>query len=358
MILPALAALVLSRQTPVDPAVSRVLVVANISSPASLEISEYYRRRRGLSLAQLVKIDVSTSENVSPDEYRSYVERPLRRAIARYGSRVDYVVLTKGIPHKIGDDDLNSTMDGLSLDAALAGMDLNFRPIENMLDEKQAEAAKNPYFGTYAPFDSREYKMRLVTRLDGFTVEDCKALVDRSLEAEGNRGTVLIDTDDTKDGPGYADLQALMLSANEMLKRRGFPVTLETTPAFVGSSTPLLGYVSWGSNDSTFDYRAYRSLRFLPGGIADTFVSTDGRTFLPDPNGQSLIADLIHQGATGAKAYVSEPYASGLTHPDILLDHYVSGFNLAESFYAATPLAKWKDVVIGDPLCRPFGKLP
>jgi len=30
--------------------------------------------------------------------------------------------------------------------------------------------------------------------------------------------------------------------------------------------------------------------------------------------------------------------------------------NLAESFYAASLVAKWKDVVIGDPLCRPYRK--
>jgi hypothetical protein len=28
--------------------------------------------------------------------------------------------------------------------------------------------------------------------------------------------------------------------------------------------------------------------------------------------------------------------------------------NLAEAFYAASPVIRWKDVVIGDPLCRPY----
>ncbi|MES1227903.1 MAG: TIGR03790 family protein, partial [Armatimonadota bacterium] len=359
MFLAALATILHSQQMPfADPAISRVLVVANVSSPTSLEVAEYYRRRRGLGLNQLVKVDVSTSENVSPSEYEAYVEAPIRKAIAKYGTRVDYVVLTKGIPHKIGDNDPNSIMDGLSLDACLAAMDLAVPPIENMLDEKQTDRAKNPYFGTYEPFDSSRFGMRLVTRLDGYTVADCKALVDHSLTAEGNLGPILIDMDDTKDGPGYEEYQNLMSAANASMKRRGFSVTDDTSRSFLFASSPLIAYIGWGSNDSSFDPRAYRSIRFVPGGITDTAVSTDGRTFLPDPNGQSLIADLIHQGATGAKAYVSEPYASGLSHPDILLDHYVAGFNLAESFYAATPYVKWKDVVIGDPLCRPFGKLP
>ena len=67
-------------------------------------------------------------------------------------------------------------------------------------------------------------------------------------------------------------------------------------------------------------------------------------------------ADLIVQGATGVKGYVSEPYTFALCRVDILFDRYTSGRNLAESFWAATPLLKWKDIVIGDPLCAPYAK--
>jgi tetratricopeptide (TPR) repeat protein len=42
--------------------------------------------------------------------------------------------------------------------------------------------------------------------------------------------------------------------------------------------------------------------------------------------------------------------------PDILFPAYLSGFNLAESFYLATPYLSWQTVVVGDPLCAPFGR--
>ena len=41
-------------------------------------------------------------------------------------------------------------------------------------------------------------------------------------------------------------------------------------------------------------------------------------------------------------------------NPDILFDRYVRGATLAESFYAASYMVLWKDLVIGDPLCAPY----
>lgn len=333
------------------PEKARVLVVANVASAESVQVAEYYRSRRGLAVGQVVWVNLSTSESVSLDEYRTYVEQPVRKAIARWG-KVDYIVLTKGVPHKVGDDDPGSSTVGLSLDAQLAAMDLPSPQLQDPRQPDQTEAARNPYLGQYQPFDSALFGMRLVTRLDGYTVADAKALVDRSLAAEAAPGPVLIDADDNKDGPGYAEIQALMNRAAADLKAGSIDTRLDSTRAFVGSGVPLMAYVSWGSNDSAFDARVFRSLRFRPGGVAETFVSTSGRTFTP--SNQSLLADLVKQGATGAKGYVSEPFANGLTLPDQLLEHYFGGFNLAESFYAATPFVRWKDVVIGDPLCRPF----
>ncbi len=115
-----------------------------------------------------------------------------------------------------------------------------------------------------------------------------------------------------------------------------------------------MGYASWGSNDGAFSLDTYKRIKFKPGSLCETFVSTSGRTFLPTTGGQSLIADLIANGVTGVKGYVSEPYTFALAKPEILFDRYTSGRNLAESFYAASMVLKWKDVVIGDPLCSPY----
>src|ERR1041385_8208277 len=123
-----------------------------------------------------------------------------------------------------------------------------------------------------------------------------------------------------------------MRHANEILTARHMTSILSTGEKFPGDHKDLMGYYSWGSNDWKFDKKAYNELGFAPGGIAETAVSTSARTFI-DPNApwQSLIADLVSQGVTGCKGYVSEPGISAMAHADNLFDRDTSGYNLAES---------------------------
>jgi uncharacterized protein (TIGR03790 family) len=152
----------------------------------------------------------------------------------------------------------------------------------------------------------------------------------------------------------YSEFNADMQHATDLLRSRGIPVELTQAPTFAGDRTGLRGYLSWGSNDTRFSAAAYHSLRFAPGAIGDTAVSTSGRTFLPTQGGQSLIADLIAQGITGVKGYTDEPLLQAIASPSILFDRLTRGWTLAESFYAASRFVGWQDIVIGDPLCRPY----
>ncbi len=62
-------------------------------------------------------------------------------------------------------------------------------------------------------------------------------------------------------------------------------------------------------------------------------------------------------GITGVEGYVSEPdiYTSS---PSLLFSHYLTGYTLAESFYAGNQLIGWEGVVLGDPLCAPYFSSP
>ncbi|MCK5773036.1 MAG: hypothetical protein KAH57_04550, partial [Thermoplasmata archaeon] len=108
-----------------------------------------------------------------------------------------------------------------------------------------------------------------------------------------------------------------------------------------------------------FDDMKLRVIRphntWVPGGLAETCVSTGGRSFnYGTTYGQSLIADLIRDGVTGVKGYVYEPYLSAISHADVLFPDYYSGANLAESYYAGSQFASWMGVMVGDPKCAPF----
>ncbi len=332
-----------------------MLLVTNRSSAASTEIGAYYRAKRHIPKENVVVVDVSHSDNISPDEYKFGIEEPVRKAIKDCPNAIDFIVLTKGIPIRLRDD------GGYSVDGHLAAMNLNVTPIENADiakgDTSGIPKALNPYFNRSDSFSSKQYNMYLVTRLDGYTVEDAKRLVDASLAAKPERGLFFFDGADGKSG-GYAQMQELMKRADDVLRTKGYVSRLDETKAFIAPDEPLMGYVSWGSNDKGFSKTTYQKVKFKPGALAETFVSTSARTFSPVTTGQSVITDLIKSGVTGAKGYVSEPYTFALARPDVLFDRYTSGFNLAESFYAASLVVKWKDVVVGDPLCRPYAPKP
>ncbi len=335
-------------QRPGPVAASHVLVVVNANSPDSLAIGAYYIQKRHISRANLCKIACPTGEECSWPEFNAQIETPISRFLARtigsntttdqaFSESIDFIVLTKGIPIRIH--------DGHGTDSMLAALGLPGRP----------ERTPNPYFNKSERFTFAKFHYRLVNRLDGYTRADCLKLVDNSLAAKPLKGPFLLHTGPGHEEGGYKMVNDGMRDADRVLKAKGLQSILDTGDAFPGKQKNLMGYFSWGSNDAHYDKAAYNSLGFAPGGIAETGVSTSGRTFSnPAAPGQSLIADLIAQGVTGCKGYVSEPYADAIAHAGLLFDRYTNGFCLAESFYAATRYLVWKDVIIGDPLCAPY----
>jgi len=132
--------------------------------------------------------------------------------------------------------------------------------------------------------------------------------------------------------------------------------------------TDVIGYASWGSNDAN-RRRRFLGFHWLPGAIMTEYVSTNGRTFarppdhwtvgndwkspeaLFDGSPQSLTADYLLEGATGASGHVYEPYLALTPRPEFVLPAYYNGRNLAESYYLGIRGLSWQNIVVGDPLC-------
>lgn len=328
------------RPGPVSP--SRVLVVQNTRSPDAVAISDYYVQKRRIPAANLCRIACPTGEQCAMKEYQERIATPIKQYLAKNRLDVDFIVLTKGIPIRTNE----GPAGGFAVDSILAMLDWTLL----------TDRIRNPYFGRKERFSHKKFQMYLVTRLDGYTRADCLRLVDNALAAGPEPGMFLLNLDPVRnENKGYKLANDGILRAHQMLSRKKYAVRLEKEGKFVGGYKTLMGYFSWGSNDFRYDKKAYQSLGFRPGALAETVVSSSGRTFTDRNNpGQSLIADLIAQGVTGCKGYVSEPYVDSIAHADILFDRYTSGYTLAESFYMASFCAYWKDVVIGDPLCAPY----
>jgi uncharacterized protein (TIGR03790 family) len=325
---------------------NNVLVIATRRSPDSQEIANAYAKAYNLPAKQICILDCLPGEEVKLVDFRKTIQRPLYDYLKQnhLETQIDYFVLTKGIPIRI-------QQGRFSVDSALMAV-----PLQLPFAKEAGSWHKNPYYGSIQPFSRKKYGFYLATRLDGYIVNHAKELIDNSRKAKRANGIFLLDLDPRRDKEGYAAINESMREASKLLKQRHYEVVLDTGNDFIGGERDLMGYYSWGSNDGNFSAFLYRSLRFRPGAIAETAVSTSARTFNRTNEGQSLIADLIEHGVTGVKGYVSEPFTPALCRAHILFDRYTQGRNLAESFWAATPFIQWKDLVIGDPLCAPYEK--
>ena len=370
----------------------RVLVIRNENSPTSRGIADDYAKRRGIHNLLSIRCQdsalISSNETIAFTAYLRDIDKPIRDYLGAHAN-IDFIVLTKGIPIRISAAPQGAWDNRLSLDNYIAAMDYAKLPGADSISMKDGNfhgtAWVNRFWNSSEPFTHAKFGGYLVTRLDGYTETDAKALTTNAIAAEQRAGSppkgsaILLDTcpafgyanptnqplpliamPPTPEGKStvkeldFCEFNADMQHAYDILMSRKALVELTKTNIFIGNRTGLIGYVSWGSNDKHYNADAYHSLRFVPGAICDTAVSTSARTFLPTHGGQSLIADLIAQGITGIKGYTDEPLLQALASPSILFDRYTKGWTLAESFYAASRFVGWEDIVIGDPLCRPY----
>jgi uncharacterized protein (TIGR03790 family) len=375
------------RRTP-----DEVLVVYNANSPISTAIANDYAGKRGvtnvLSIQCADSATSSDNETIALADYTSSIAAPVSQYLAAHDA-IQFIVLTKGVPIRIDGADTGCCMNGgvpgqPSVDSFLAAIDYPTLSGATKVGINGSGTVGtgwlNRYWNARVPFSHSQFGGYLVTRLDGYTQSDAMNLVTEALAAEQNPGgnppafdvdinhslgdktgapepITAFDYDPTMGVTAEWDWSvwnADMLHARDLLAASGIPNQLYMNGTFVGNIGNLLGYFSWGSNDSTFDASAYESLTFAPGSIADTAVSTSGRTFLPTSGGQSLAADLVAHGMTCGKAYVGEPLLQGVASPSIALDRYYAGYSMAESLYAASRFVGWEDVILGDPLTAPY----
>jgi len=347
--------------------VDNVLIVSNANSRVSEEVALYYSRKRAVRGEQILRLNVPVAEEISRAAYQAQIEGPIMAWLAANSAqdRILYLVLAKDVPLRIaGTGGPNGTVASVDSELTLIYRKAAGQPVG------QTGPLPNPYFiGTSPladakPFSHRTQDLYLVTRLDGYTFDDVKGLIDRGM-APSQQGIIVLDGRlELQQSPGNA---ALVKAAVALGKLPGWSdrTVLDTTFKVLRDQTNVLGYYSWGSNDLAIRVRHLQN-QFVAGALAGEFVSTDARTF-QEPSEtwqvnnrpyrgshQSLIGDLIRDGITGVAGHVAEPYLNATIRPDILFPAYASGFNLAESFYLAMPSVSWQTVVVGDPLCAPF----
>ena len=347
-----------------------VLVVVNDNSSLSRTIGDYYARRRGVSLSHICHLRTSASESIARPDYDREIAAPIAGFLARsrLTESILYIVTTGGVPLRI-----SSTGAGAGMDVDTAAVDSELTLLYSDMHRRKPHSLRgslpNPFFGKRdAKFSHPQFPIYLVTRLAAYEFDGVKALIDRSIEAtqsaargSANRGKFVIDLKSSLDDQGNDWLRnaAILLPKDR--------VVLDESSKVLYDVSDVIGYAGWGSNDPN-RHRRFLGFHWLPGAVMTEFVSTNARTFARPPDNwnisdwkspklwfdgspQTLTADYILEGVTGASGHTDEPYLLMTPRPDYLLPAYCSGRNLAESYYLAIRALSWQNIVVGDPLC-------
>jgi uncharacterized protein (TIGR03790 family) len=334
---------------------SDILVLINNNSAMSVQVGEYFAETRNVPGTNVAYLDVVAREVITKDQFEDLKDQVKTYMVTNeLVSNINYIVTTKGFPLKIYNASL---MYEACVDEELA---LIFGSREYQIGNYYYVA--NPYAGKRVYFSHGEQGMYLVNRLTGYDWDDVKGIIDRANDTYGNRGQFVLDVDSSKgySTGGYGVGNTWMRNARDILVDRGEDVLFNENRTYVKGQTDVMGYTSWGSNDASVNGPGAKpGNTWVNGSIAETYVSTGGRTFTPPPSyGQSMIADWIEENVTGIKGYVYEPFLSAIAHPDILFERYTAGFNLAESYRMASAMLGWMGVVVGDPKCSPYRDIP
>ncbi len=182
------------------------------------------------------------------------------------------------------------------------------------------------------------------------TLEQAIQQISRSVSADGTQPEgefFFTNTNDVRSKTRKArfpaviqQLQDLGFKASEV--RGHWP---KTAPQVIGATLGR-AKVDWAGSNS----------QFQPGALSDNLTSFGG--VIPGKHNQTRLTTFLNAGAAGASGTVVEPYAlqAKFPLPDLHV-HYVRGCTLAESFYQSV-YGPFQLLVVGDPLCRPFGRTP
>lgn len=382
-----------------------IMVVVNLRVEESLPLARYYMKRRDIPKENLIFLWVTTEEVCRREAYAEKVAYQVRRQLEKNdpGRMIKCLVTMYGVPLKIAgtglsesartelgcltdekasletklekeafaDDAERSAIAGQieQLEKAIAGTRIS-QDTAASLDSELALVLGAEYdTGAWIPnpYHTPSYEpatridtggVLMVSRLDGPTPGIVRRIIDDTLSAEsaGLTGVAYLDArwDDPGDGQlsGYARYDRSIHRAAEMIRQReAMPVVLdETSDLFSpGQCDAAALYCGW-----------YRLARYVDAfawqvGAVGYHIASAECTTLRASESQVWCKRMIEEGVAATIGPVGEPYVQSFPPPDIFFRYLTDGdLTLAECYLLSTPYLSWKQVLLGDPLYRPF----
>jgi uncharacterized protein (TIGR03790 family) len=322
----------ISRQVspPTQFTAKNLAVIVNEADPLSVQIGEYYQRKRRIAARNIIKISFPPQQTaLTPETFKE-----LKAAVdAQTPSMVEGYALTWAAPYRVG---------CMSITSAFA---FGFNPA--FCANGCNPTAVNPFFNQETIHPYKHLKIRPTIMLAATNFEQAKQLIDRGVAADETFPT----------GTAY------LLNTTDKARnvRSQFYRFITNSMPFQFDIKEIKGDVLENKTDVMFYFTGLaqveklNTLRFRPGAIADHLTSLGGQ--LTDSSQMSSLR-WLEAGATGSYGAVVEPcnFPQKFPYPAILIQSYLNGSTLLESYWKSVA---WpgQGVFIGEPLARPFGHI-
>jgi uncharacterized protein (TIGR03790 family) len=328
----------------------------NQNENQSVEIGEYFAQKRNIPGNNRIYIDCPSVELIDSagfeDIRRQIEEQMVQKELT---TSINYLVTTKGIPFNVRKADdctgLNGVMSCSSMDSELS---LIFSEWNGEILTGDVSVV-NPYFMEDGHFSRDKYGIYLVTRLDGYTIEDVKKLIDNSgpgIEVAKNSSQFIIDFSYVSDTIVGNLFSLFVQPAINFLILNDWHVVFDPGDELLTGQSDVLGYfnINYQPSNKELDFD------WLKGSLSEIFLSTGNLTFNKDQNvfNELSVPDIIREGGTSASTYANGIFFSQVVQLSTLYERYLDesvhpSYNLAESYFMAMPRLSNQYLVIGDP---------
>lgn len=357
---------------PIDPAA--VVVLYNSSVPESKKLADHYAAARSIPRQNLIGLDVPNQGEITREDYNLSLRDPLRKILVARGfwtmgknpqglalpvrSTVTTLVCMRGIPFKIKRSPVAADT-GRKLPAQFA------KATEASVDSELSMAGvhglpvagplNNPYFKKDQPITAAKLPfLVLVGRIDGPDYNICTRMIDDAVATEKRGLWGVCYLDKALKGAGYAIGDQWLDEIARLNDKTGIPTVVDANKQTFTTNYPMNDaalYFGW--------YTTHRNgplhnpaFRFRRGAVA-VHLHSFSASQLRNPNSH-WVGPLLAKGAAATLGNVYEPYLQLTHHLDVFHARLLAGHSLVEAAYMSAPYLSWQNVVLGDPLYRPF----